>query len=557
SLPEGEALDEVAKLDGLPDGGALIDELATITDQTAAIFAQLIGDPHPASAAVAPEPMPTQEREERLDTLGFDDAKDLSDRIAAWRDGRYQTLRSEQALAAFDALTPALLDAFAASDDPMRALTRWESLLERAPSAVTLFRLLHAQPDLLDRLVAALTLAPTLSDELARRPELLDILLDRNALELPGTVEEIADHVQRAAERDDYEALLDAIRRVTGELRFALGVQLIEGLADPIDIGAALSRIAEAALMLAVPAAHAEFAQRHGRIKGTELLVLGLGRFGGGALTHASDLDVVYLYSGDAKGPSDGARSLSATNYYNRLASRVTAALSVPTAQGALYEVDTRLRPQGAQGPLAVSCAAFEKYQLEAAWTWEHMALSRARVLVGSQDGRETLNAIMRNVIQRARDPEALRKTVGDMREQMAEHKAAAGPLDVKRLRGGLVDCEFLVHFFQLRGVTKGGAPLAREHPEAYSPDLGTAIPALVRAGILPESFRPDYDLLTRMLVALRLLAPGGGEPPMCAAGALAKACQASDYAALLDSFTAARGRVCALWNQTFGADIS
>ncbi|MEO0419338.1 MAG: bifunctional [glutamate--ammonia ligase]-adenylyl-L-tyrosine phosphorylase/[glutamate--ammonia-ligase] adenylyltransferase [Pseudomonadota bacterium] len=557
SLPSGEALDDVARLDGLPDGAALIIELRGLTDQTASIFAELIGAPDAPEVSITPEPMPEEEREERLDTLGFDNAEELSARIAAWRDGRYQTLRSQQALAAFDELTPALFEALAGSDDPMRALIRWEALLEHAPSAVTLFRLLNAEPGLLDRLMAALTLAPTLSDELARRPELLDILLDPNALELPGSVEEIVALIERTAERDDYEALLDAIRRVTGELRFALGLQLIEGLSDPVDIGAALSRIAEAALSLAVPAAHAEFAERHGRIEGTELLVLGLGRFGGGALTHASDLDVVYLYAGEASGPSDGARSISATNYYNRLAGRVTAALSVPTAQGALYEIDTRLRPQGAQGPLAVSCEAFEKYQREAAWTWEHMALSRARVLVGSGEGRTTLNAIMRKVIQRQRDPGELRKTVGDMRAQMAEHKSPSGPLDVKRLRGGLVDCEFLVHFFQLRGVTKGGAPLAREHPEAYSPDLGTAIPSLIRAGMLPEDFRPDYDLLTRMLTALRLLAPGGVEPPACAADALARACQVEDYDTLLKRFTDARGRVCALWNQTFAADIS
>ncbi|MEL6486533.1 MAG: bifunctional [glutamate--ammonia ligase]-adenylyl-L-tyrosine phosphorylase/[glutamate--ammonia-ligase] adenylyltransferase [Pseudomonadota bacterium] len=557
ALPEGDALDSVARLDGLPDGAALIEELRTLTDKTATIFSELIGEPVPGDGMVTPDPMPAKEREKRLNTLGFDDVKALSHRIMAWRDGRYQALRSESALAAFDELTPALLDALAAGDDPMRALTRWESLLERAPSAVTLFRLLNARPDLLERLVGALTLAPTLSDELARRPELLDILLDEGALELPGSVEEIARRIEARAGRSDYEALLDAIRRVTGELRFALGIQLIEGLADPIDVGAALSRIAEAALALAVPAAHREFEARHGRIKGSELLVLGLGRFGGGALTHASDLDVVYLFAGELGAPSDGKRSLSATHYYNRLASRVTAALSVPTAQGALYEVDTRLRPQGAQGPLAVSCDAFEKYQREAAWTWEHMALARARVLVGSAQGRARVEGIMESVLRCGRDADAVRGAISDMRAQIAQHKTPTGPLDVKRLRGGLVDCEFLIHFFQLRGVSGDGTALAEQYPEAYSPDLGTAIPSLTAAGLLPASFREDYDLLTRMLTALRLLAPGGIEPPVCAAGALARACRKQSYEEMLADFTAARGRVCALWNQTFDADIS
>ncbi len=555
-LPDGDALDNVAQLDGLADGDALIEELRELTDRTAAMYTGLIGEPSPIASTIPAPPAPIKERAERLDTLGFDNAEELANRIAAWRDGRYQTLRSTQALAAFDELTPALLKSLSDSDDPMRALTRWETLLERAPSAVTLFRLLNARPNLLARLVAALTLAPTLSDELARRPELLDILIDRDALELPGPVAQIAERIVQRATRDDYEALLDAIRLVTGELRFALGIQLIQGLADPLDVGAALARIAEAAVQLALAGAQAEFARAHGKIAGSELLVLGLGRLGGGALTHASDLDVVYLFTGDFAAQSNGPRPLSATHYYNRLASRVTAALSVPTAQGSLYEVDTRLRPQGAQGPLAVSCEAFEKYQNEAAWTWEHMALARARVLAGSDEGRAALDAIMESVLRRPRDPATLIAEVTDMRAKMAQHKMPVGPLDIKRLRGGLVDCEFLVHFLQLRGITATGAPLARDHVDAYSPDLGTAIPALIEAGLIPATFRPDYDLLTRTLVALRLLAPGGGEPPACAAGALAASCRVGDYAGLLTGLSAARARVRALWNQTFDADI-
>lgn len=556
TLPEGDALDAVAWLDAMADGAALIEEVRAITHSTAAIYEEVIGEPTRARAPAEPVCEPAAEHRQEMSSLGFDNVEQLTARIAAWRDGRYQTLRSTQALAAFDDLMPALLEAFANSDDPMRALTRWESLLERAPSAVTLFRLLNAQPALLERIVAALTLAPTLSDELARKPALLDTLLDQGALELPGSVEAIIAHIEQSAEREDYEALLDAIRLVTGELRFALGIQLIEGLADPLDIGAALARIAEAGVRLAVRTASAEFARAHGTIPGSELLVLGLGRFGGGALTHASDLDVVYLFTGDFAARSDGLRPLSATQYYNRLAGRVTAALSVPTAQGALYEIDTRLRPQGAQGPLAVSCAAFEKYQHEAAWTWEHMALARARIVAGSQAGRSALDAIMDSVLRRARDPLALREAVTDMRTQMAQHKAPVGPLDIKRLRGGLVDCEFLVHYLQLRGADAQSAPLWRGHSAAYSPDLGTAIPALIAAGLLPSTFRADYDLLTRMIVALRLLAPGGIQPPACAAKALAKACQASDYAELLRNCAAARARVRTVWNQTFAADI-
>ncbi|ODT00563.1 MAG: glutamine-synthetase adenylyltransferase [Erythrobacter sp. SCN 62-14] len=552
SLPDGAALDNVARLDGLESGAALVAELTELTQRTGSIYEQLIG----ARPAPVPATHQASDLAAWLGDLGFEEPEVLARRIEGWSEGRFSCLRTPQALRAFAALQPLLIEAMAASDDPMRAITRWESILERVPSAITLFQLLAAQPVLLDRLVATLTLAPVLSDELARRPELLDTLLDRDALDLPGDIPAIMARMEGKAARRDYEALLDAIRVVTGEVRFALGVQLIEGLADPLDIAHALSRLAEAAMALAMQGAVREFEAKHGRVPGGELLVLGLGRLGGGALTHASDLDIVYLFTGDFAARSDGERPLGATQYFNRLASRVSAALSVPTAQGALYEVDTRLRPQGNQGPLAVSCEAFAKYQREAAWTWEHMALARARVLAGSPAARAELEAILRDVIRAPRDAETLRAAVVEMRERMAEHKQPGGPIDAKLLRGGLVDLEFVVQFLQLRGTDASGAALAQVAPEALDPDLSVAIAALIGAGLLPPDIAQAHELMTRMLVAGRLLAPGGKEPPACGAKAMARACGASDYDALLRAFDEARQRVAGVWKAILGTDI-
>ncbi len=552
SLPDAAALDQVARLDGLSDGAALVAELAELTQRTASIYEQLIG----AQPLPAPVPAQASDLAARLAQLGFDEPAALARRIESWSEGRFSCLRTPQALRAFAALQPLLITAMAASDDPMRAITRWESILERVPSAITLFQLLTAQPVLLDRLVATLTLAPVLSDELARRPELLDTLLDRDALDLPGDVPAIMARMEAKAVRRDYEALLDAIRVVTGEVRFALGVQLIEGLADPLAIARALSRLAEAALALAMEGAVREFVGKHGRVPGGELLVLGLGRLGGGALTHASDLDIVYLFTGDFAARSDGARPLGATQYFNRLASRVSAALSVPTAQGALYEVDTRLRPQGNQGPMAVSCEAFAKYQREAAWTWEHMALARARVLAGSPPARAALEAILRDVIRAPRDAQTLRAAVVEMRERMAGHKQPGGPVDAKLLRGGLVDLEFMVQFLQLRGTDADGQPLADSAPDALDPDLGQAIAALIGAGLLPPEIGRAHALMSRMLMAGRLLAPEGKEPPASGAKAMARACGAADYDALLRDFAEARQSVAGVWKAILGTDI-
>ena len=553
ALPEGAALDNVARLDGLADGAALVAELTELTGASARIYEELIGRAEPAPAAAV---MPVSALAASLAQWGLPDPRILAERIEAWRDGRFAAIRSPQAVEAWERLAPALLEAIAQSDDPMRAITRWERIIESVPSAITTFRLLDARPDLTSRLVAALTLAPVLSDELARKPELLDTLIDKDALDLPGETPAIVARMRGAAVREDYEALLDAIRIVTGEIRFALGIQLIEGLADPLAIARALSRTAEAALQLATEATAEEFSAKHGRIAGSELLILGLGRLGGGALTHASDLDIVYLFTGDFAAQSDGARPLGATTYYNRLASRVSAALSVPTAQGALYEVDTRLRPQGNQGPLAVSCEAFGKYQREAAWTWEHMALARARVLYGSPRARAQLEAVLAEVLGAPRDRAALREAVLGMRAEMAKHKRPTGPVDAKLARGGLVDIEFLVHYLQLKGETADGRPLAQAAPDALSPDLEVALAGLEAAGLVPADLAQPHALMSRMLVAGRLLAPDGREPPPSGARALARACGFDSYPALEEAFALARLRVAEVWKQILRTDI-
>ncbi|MEP2180147.1 MAG: hypothetical protein ABJI04_09445, partial [Marinomonas sp.] len=284
SLPIGDALDSVARLDGLKDGAALVAELEEITDVVASAYDTLIeaeGDGGPASEPVLAEPEPLIAH---LTALGFAGSERLAKRIESWRDGRYQSLRSDAALDAFDAMLPALLEALAKAVDVDRALARWESVLDNASSAVNFFRLLEAQPELFGQLIAVLTLAPPLADELGQRPQLLDTLMDGSALELPGTAHELSQEMTCDDEQATYEDALDQIRQVTSEHRFALGVQLIQAVHDPLDIAAGLSRLAEAGIVAAHKAALAEFSRAHGHVEGAELLVLGLGRLGGGML---------------------------------------------------------------------------------------------------------------------------------------------------------------------------------------------------------------------------------------------------------------------------------
>jgi len=535
ALPRGEALDAVARLHGLSDAAALLDLLRPHVEATARIY-----------DALDPAPRPTLSRDpaglaEHL--RAFPDPAAAAQLVERWRSQRYPALRSPAAQGALEEVLPGLVEAIAAAPDPAAALARLDRLLERLPSAINLFRLIAARPALGERVAAILSHAGPLADDLARRPALLDGLIDATALDpvppVPALVAEMA-----AGEADaDYQARLDRVRQVVGERRFALATQIVVGAADPLAVAAGYGRVAEAAVEAATAAAVAEFEQAHGRVAGGELVILALGRFGGGLLTHASDLDLIYLFTGGFTGESDGARPLGATLYFNRLAQRVTAALSVPTASGPLYPVDTRLRPSGAQGPLAVTLDSFARYQREDAWTWEHMALTRARAVFGSAEARQAVAAVIADVLAGNRPARDLPAEVRAMRAEMARHKPPQGPLDPKLAPGGLVDLEFAVHLVQL------------VHRTGFSPDLAVAIGQLADAGLLRASLSDAHDRLTRLLVTLRLVAPDVAEPLPIAQGLIARALDLPDWPAVLASLDATRQEVARVWSEVSGQD--
>jgi glutamate-ammonia-ligase adenylyltransferase len=431
------------------------------------------------------------------------------------------------------------VEAFGKAPDPMRAMNRFDDLVTRLPSAVNFYRLLEARAGLTRHLAQILSHAPALAEQLGRRPELLDGLVDSSAFaQAPPLPELIRDFSRPDRPGEDYQQLLDRVRRRVNERRFALGVQLLVARADPIEVAEGYSRVAEAAINVLASATIAEFEARHGRVPGSELLIMGLGRLGGEALTHASDLDLVYLFSGTHEAESDGPKPLRATDYFNRLAPRITAALSVQTPAGPLYDVDTRLRPSGSDGLLAISLENFASYQRDHAWTWEHMALTRARPVFGPAPDRAALEAVVADTLGRPRDPDQLVADAVRMRAEMAAHKPPRGPFDIKTGPGGLVDLEFAVHTLQLL------------HRIGLHPHLEDALADLHQAGLVPGDIDPALRLLTRMLVLFRLVSPGSEEPPDQTKPLVAAACGARDWNGLLAAHEAARQRVSQLWGR-------
>lgn len=527
SLPvRADALDSVAYLSGYADGQALMNILAPHVARVGAIYDSLDGD---ARAAL---PRSAQHLESELSALGFGDAPTVAQRIAGWRGGTYRAVRSAAAQDALEAVLPMLLKALGSAPDSLAAVNRLDRLIERLPTAINLFRLLEARPTLLALLTDILCHAPTLADSLSRRAELLDGLISAEAFAPAPPARDIARQLKTTDPGAGLEAQLDRIRQGVGELRFALGSQIIAGVADPLDVAAGYARVADAAVDVATDATISTFESAHGKVPGSEFLILALGRMGGGELTHASDLDLIFLFTGDFQAESDGPKPLGAVHYYNRLAQRVTASLSVPTASGALYEVDTRLRPSGAKGPLCVSLDAFSRYQREDAWTWEHMALTRARPVYGSAGARAQVEAIINDVLMTPRDGKVLIADAVRMRREMRTHKPPQSALDIKLVDGGLIDLEFTLHVRQLAQRI------------GFNPSLDKALAAFDFA----PAMRSAYRLFTRFLVTMRLVAPDLATPAEATQMLVAKACDCANWTELLAELDAKRHEVSAEW---------
>lgn len=548
SIPLTEAAREaIAALSGYGDWATLESQLAETTAAVATRYDRLIAD----ARETAPPGLPTSDDglERWFEAAGLTAGAALIPSITRWRTASHRALRSAPARASFEALLPELVRELASAMTPLHAAARFETFLGQLPAGLQFFTLLEANPKLLPLLGRLLGLAPVLADALAKRPALFDVLLARDGFEPLPDVAALTAELEAAVAGISLEATLDRVRSWTAERRFQLGAQLIERRADPLRIAHDLASLADVALIVLTRSVTADFEAVHGAVPGGRLLVLAFGRYGGAALTHASDLDLVYLFTGSHEAVSNGAKPLAATLYFGRLTQRLTAALSVPTAAGALYEIDTRLRPSGAKGLLAVSVDSFVHYESTDAWTWEHMALTRARVVVGDARDRAQIADAVARIIARPRVPAALRHDVLAMRADMACVKPGQGLWDVKLAPGGLVDLEFIVHYRQLG---TGSAP---------TPELGAACDA---AG-LPE-LRAPHDLLTRLLVLLRLVGSASangtaGKGTLDAAAfaepvreLLSHACGYAHFDALQQALADAKATVDATWQSVFGA---
>ena len=431
---------------------------------------------------------------ETLRKLGFQRPDAVSSTIRAWHYGRYRATQSVEARERLTELMPDLLRIFGEMSQADEAFLRFDQFISGLPAGIQLFSLLSSNPSLLSLIATIMSAAPKLAGIIAAKPHVFDGMLD------PALISELPtrDYLQSRLSQflsgsTHFEETLDRLRIFTFEHKFLIGIRLLTGGIPGPAASAAFTHLADLVIAEALAAVMRELEAAHGVFPGGRVAVMGLGKLGSGELTAGSDIDLILLYDhDDAATESVGPRPLDANRYFARLTQRLIAALSAPTAEGVLYEVDMRLRPSGNKGPVATRLRAFEKYQREEAWTWEHMALTRARFVAGDRSLIAEAEKIIEAVLGRKPDVKKIAADVTEMRALIEKEKPPRDMWDVKLIPGGLVDIEFIAQYLSLIAPVNGIEIEARMQ--------GTEA-ALRRLG--PDHLAPsDLDDLT---AALRL----------------------------------------------------
>ena len=420
---------------------------------------------------------------ETLAKLGFADPAQVSATVRKWHYGGYAATRASAARAHLTELLPALLKAVALAGNADETLARFDSFLSRLPAGVQLFALLRNHEQLLRLLIALLASAPRMAEAVIHRAHVMDGLID------PAFADDVSREGVLVGKIDaflsdarDFQAVIDHARIIGQEQKFLIAAGLLSGTLTAGRAAEQFTVLAETLLRRLFAAVRTEFEKRHGVIPGAHAALLGFGKMASREMTFTSDLDFILLYDVAAvTDTSDGERPLAASHYFTRLTQRLVAAVTAPTAEGVLYEADMRLRPSGNAGPLATSLMGFVDYHRDNAWTWEHLALSRARVVVADDGMADAVDVAIAAQMQRPRD---VAKTIADvvsMRALMARERPARHPQDLKLIAGGLVDLEFIAQSAQL----VAGPMLAL--PQAPTVAVLTR---LGQVGLVPEGAR-------------------------------------------------------------------
>jgi glutamate-ammonia-ligase adenylyltransferase len=440
---------------------------------------------------------------EHLATLGFKKPIMVAKAVQQWIAGGYRVFRMESTRHAFVEFVPALIAGLAHAEEPDNAVTAFDRFLGALQRGGRLISLLSQNRDLVALVALILGAAPRLGDMLARRPQIMDGLVDPRFFgAMPDRRELSARLAATLADANSYEEFLDRLRLFGQESLFLIGTRILSGTVSAQQASVAFADVAEGIVDTVHGLVTDQFATQHGRIEGQQTAILAMGRLGSREMTASSDLDLILLYDFDHEHPdSDGARSLQGAHYFARFTQRLISAFTTRTNYGVLYEVDMRLRPSGRAGPVASRLDSFAEYQDREAWTWEHMALTRARVISSSPEFRGKIESIIREVLTRPRDAASVAADVAEMRRAIALEKGEDDVWDLKYAAGGMVDIDFIAQYLQLVH--------AADRPDILDVSTLQVLDNAARLGVLPPSsvevLRPAARLYHDLTQILRL----------------------------------------------------
>lgn len=489
ATPEG--MDRIARFCGIDDTARfrrdLLDRLAAVAELTESFFA-------PGEAEAGPDLSPQ-----------------MAEIVEGWRG--YPALRSTRAVAIFKRLRPQILSRLMRAANPDEALAAFDGFLSGLPAGVQIFSLFDSNPTLIDLIVDIAATAPELARHLSRNSAVLDAVIGGSFFApWPGVARLVQIFAEQLETAPDYEKKLDLLRALAREWHFRIGVHHLRGLIDAIEAGKSYADLAEAVLIALWPVVQAEFARKHGAPPGRGAVLLGMGSLGAGRLNAGSDLDLIVIYDAAGVEASVGPRPLAARPYYARLTQAMVTALTAQMPNGRLYEVDMRLRPSGRAGPVATAITSFTSYQQDEAWTWEHLALTRARAVLGAPDLCAEVEAFRRELLAQKGKGAQVRPDVADMRARLLVHKPGGG-WEAKAGPGRIMDIELLAQTCALIA----GDPARRVEAQ---------LAAGRRAGVIDRAeetaLLAAYRLLWRVQASARLLSAADPDPASMAEGARA-----------------------------------
>ena len=489
-----------------------------------------------------------------LERMGFRDASAAVETVRGWHFGRRPAVQSPRAREVLTDLVPALLEAFSGSGDPDAALAAFDQALARMPAAVELFSILRSNASVRELFGDILGGAPRRARVVAQRPHVLDAAIAPATLQGPRDARGYAQRAQALVEPPrTTEDFLDSARVLAQEESFLIGVRTLSGMLDPAEAGPLYTALADAIVTATLTHVARVFAQDHGEVPGARCVVIGMGKLGSREMTATSDLDLLLLYEYDDAAPeSHGRRPLHAAQYYGRLAQRLVSALTVATRRGRLYEVDMRLRPSGRQGPVATRVKSFADYQATEAAVWEHMALTRARVVAGDESLTRDVEELVAARLATPRDVAALRREVHDMRGLIAREKGDADGWNLKLAAGGIIDVEFIAQYLALAH--------AHAHREILLMGTGEVLKVATSLGLLSAAdgalLCEAHRLYARVTQMTRLTLGEDFVPGKIARGVerrIAAAAEAPDFPRLERQLTETRAQVRALFERVMG----